>query len=63
MESAKRGRPAKADEDRRTYVLQVKLTPAERAQVEAAAKRSNAEMSTWARAVLLTQSAKNNRIE
>jgi DNA-binding CsgD family transcriptional regulator len=57
METAQRGRPPKADEDRRTVTLRIRLTEAERELLDESA---GGKTSTWARDVLL-KSAKKKR--
>jgi len=49
-DTPKRGRPPKPAEDKRSSVLYLKLTEAERATIDAAA---DGEPSVWARDVLL----------
>jgi predicted HicB family RNase H-like nuclease len=52
MAEGKRGRPAKpAGEKRQVFTL--RLSPAEREEVEAAAARDGEEVATWAREALL----------
>lgn len=51
--ATKRGRPPKADKDRRDTDLRVRLTAQEHATIKAAADSAGFEASTWARAVLL----------
>lgn len=46
----KMGRPPKAPEDRRAGVLRIRLTDAERAELDRAAE---GDTSTWARELLL----------
>lgn len=48
-----RGRPPKSDEDRRDAELRIRLTTAERSQLDAAAV---SDTSTWARELLLLAS-------
>ncbi len=53
---AKIGRPplpAAARRDRQARPLYLKLTPAERAELDAAAERAAAPISVWARELLL----------
>ena len=50
MDEETRGRPPKPDKDRRDIRFQVRLSPAELAALETAAK---GKTSTWAREVLL----------
>ena len=49
---AKRGRPPLKPQDKRE-VFAIRLTAAERAAIEQAAKRAELSVSDWARAVLL----------
>ena len=51
--AAIRGRPPKAESDKRGNVLRILLTEAERRALEKAAKVKTLEVSTWARMVLL----------
>lgn len=51
--NAKRGRPPKADKDRRDSDLRVRMSDQERAAVKAAAASAGMEASTWARVVLI----------
>lgn len=47
------GRPPKPPKDRKTESVCVRMTRAERARLERAAKASGEELSAWARAALL----------
>jgi hypothetical protein len=47
------GRPKKPEEQLRANILRVRLTTAERAELETAANERGLETSTWARAELL----------
>lgn len=53
----KRGRPARLPADVREAVVYVRLSAAERAQVDAAAKRDRRTVGEWARLALLDASA------
>ena len=46
-------RPKKKDSEAKTYILQIRLTNAERDTLASAAKAKNLETSTWSRAELL----------
>jgi uncharacterized protein (DUF1778 family) len=46
-------RPAKSKAERRTNTLRIRLTPAERKVLDAAANTKTLDTSTWARAELL----------
>jgi uncharacterized protein (DUF1778 family) len=48
------GRPPKPPEERRDKPLRIRLTPAEREALDAAAAQEGQETSTWARNLLLT---------
>jgi len=47
------GRPKKPPGEAKTSVLRIRLSPAERAALDAAAQARGEEVSTWARAELL----------
>ena len=47
------GRPPKKPEDRKTAVMLIPMTDAEREQIQAAAESDDAKPVTWARDVLL----------
>lgn len=51
--TTKRGRPPKAEKDRRENVLRICLKESERKVIDRAAKESGTETSTWARERLL----------
>lgn len=53
----KRGRPARLPSDVREAVVYVRLSAAERAQVDAAAERARRTVGEWARLALLDASA------
>lgn len=53
MADKQKGRPSKAKSDRRTNVLRIRLTQAERDDLERAAELKALDASTWARMVLL----------
>jgi hypothetical protein len=48
-----RGRPKKHDDDRKDDVLRVRLTPAQREGINAAAARGGLDASTWVRLLAL----------
>ena len=48
-----RGRPKKAEPDAMTYMLRIRMTEADRALMEEAAKSKSLETSTWARSELV----------
>ena len=48
-----RGRPKKTDAEKRTNVLRILLTEAERRLLEKTAKAKTLDVSTWARMMLL----------
>ena len=50
---AEKGRPPKAEKDKRGNVLRILLTEAERKSLDKAAKQKTLEVSTWARMILL----------
>jgi hypothetical protein len=50
---AVRGRPPKAKADKRTNVLRILLTKAERKSLDDAAAQKSLDVSAWARLVLL----------
>jgi hypothetical protein len=52
------GRPKKPADKVRVNVLRIRLTDAERAQLDSAAQRQGRDTSSWARAVLLALAAK-----
>jgi hypothetical protein len=52
------GRHKKPEEDVKTYMLRIRMTEAERALLEEAAKARSLETSTWARSELLTLARK-----
>jgi hypothetical protein len=52
------GRPKKPEGEAKVNVLRIRLTPAERAALDAAAAARGEETSTWARAELLRLAAK-----
>jgi hypothetical protein len=54
----KRGAPEKPPEQRRSVLLGVRMTVAERAEIDAAA---DDKASTWARVVLLKAARRRNR--
>ena len=54
-----RGRPPKAPGDRKTAELRIRLTPAQRAALDAAS--DGGETSTWARGVLLAAAERKHR--
>lgn len=53
----RRGRPPKAAADKMSAALHIKLTEAERAEIDAAA---DGEPTAWARAVLLRAARRKN---
>ncbi|HEY7087749.1 MAG TPA: hypothetical protein VH518_06640 [Tepidisphaeraceae bacterium] len=53
MSKKRLGRPEKAKSDLRTNVLRIRLTQAERVDLEKAAAGKTLDASTWARMVLL----------
>lgn len=53
MTAARIGRPPKAPGDAKASTFSVRLTPDERARIEAAAERTGVRPSEWARMVLL----------
>ena len=53
-----RGRPKKAETERKTNILRICLTPSERQIVESAAQSERMDTSTWARAVILREAEK-----
>jgi hypothetical protein len=53
-----RGRPPKKNADRKTAELRIRLTEAERAELDAAADGST---STWARNLLLREARKKSK--
>lgn len=53
-----RGRPPKSPEERKTAELRIRLTPEQRATLDAAA---DADTSTWARDVLLRAAKRRSR--
>ncbi len=56
-----RGRPKKAETERKTSILRICLTPAERQAIEAAAQAEYMDMSVWARAAILRAAEKNKQ--
>jgi hypothetical protein len=56
--NAKIGRPHKAPEDKRTKMVSVPLTEAERGEVDAAAEAEGVKLAAWARGVLLRAAQK-----
>jgi hypothetical protein len=56
--NAKMGRPPKDPEDRRTKMVSVPLTEAEREEVDAAADAAGVKIAAWARDVLLRAARK-----
>lgn len=56
-----RGRPKKADEERRDNVLRIRLTDEERALLDEAAGAKTLDTSTWARSVLLELARKGRQ--
>lgn len=51
-----RGRPKKPEGEVKANVLRIRLTPEQRARLDAAAQAYGEETSTWARDMLLTLS-------
>jgi hypothetical protein len=47
------GRPPKPEGEAKTNTLRIRMTDAERAELDTAASRAGEETSTWARALLL----------
>jgi len=56
--TARRGAPEKPPEDRKTILLGVRLTEAEKAEIDAVA---DGKASTWARSVLLAAAKRRKR--
>ena len=57
-QTIKRGAPEKPPEHRRSVLLGVRMTEAERAEIDSAAE---GKASTWAREVLLRAARRRNR--
>jgi uncharacterized protein (DUF1778 family) len=55
------GRPKLADSERKSAELRIRLTHAERNQLDAAARANGKETSTWARELLLSQCEKRKK--
>lgn len=51
--TAERGRPPKNPQDRHSAVIYLKLTPADRATLEAAAEAKGKPLTVWVREVTL----------
>ena len=49
------GRPKKANADRKTNVLRIRLTPEERKIIDSAARATSLLTATWARMTLLAE--------
>jgi len=56
----KRGRPALSPEERKQAIFSIRLSPEERATIEAAAEQAGLTASDWARSVLL-EAAQNSQ--
>lgn len=54
------GRPKKETGSRLEAELRIRLTPEQRKAIDAAAKKSVLESSTWARAILVREAEKVN---
>lgn len=52
------GRPPKPESDAKTYMLRIRMTEADRALLEDAAKLRSLETSTWARSELVALARK-----
>jgi hypothetical protein len=52
------GRPKKPEGEVKNNVLRIRLTPAERAQLDRAAEAQGEDTSTWARALLMRAASK-----
>jgi hypothetical protein len=52
------GRPPKPPKDVKSHAVRVRLTKAERAKIDRAAKRAGEDVSAWARAALLAAADK-----
>jgi uncharacterized protein (DUF1778 family) len=49
----KRGRPKLSTEERKRAIFSIRLSPEERAEIEAAAEAKGLKASDWARSILL----------
>jgi uncharacterized protein (DUF1778 family) len=49
----KRGRPQLSPDERKRAIFSIRLSPEERAEIEAAAEQNGQKASDWARSVLL----------
>lgn len=54
----KRGRPKKAETERKTIIMRICVTPTERQVIEAAAQSEHMDMSVWVRTVILRAAEK-----
>ena len=52
------GRPPLPDDERKGYMLRIRMAHDERALLDRAAVKNGQEMSTWARAVLVARAKK-----
>lgn len=50
---SKRGAPPKPDDERKSNVVQIRLTDAEKTDCETAAEADGVKMSAWARSTLV----------
>jgi len=57
----KRGAPVKPPDERKASVVQIRLTDAEKAECELAAKAEDIKMSAWARRTLVKAAIRRNR--
>jgi len=57
----KRGAPPKPPNERKANVIQIRLTDAEKAECELAARTEDTKMSTWARRALVKAANRCNR--
>lgn len=58
MAKISKGRPKKTKEERRTNVLRIRLTQAERDQLDAAAAGKSLDVSAWGRSILIEAARK-----
>ena len=60
MQKPKRGAPEKAAEDRKSNMVLIRMTEAERAECEAAAALEGVKMAKWARKTLSNAAKRRN---
>lgn len=58
--TAKTGRPEKPDDERKDEVIRIRVTPEEKAELVAAAKRAGHEVSPWLRGLGLREARREN---